>query len=53
MLEDITEEVHLVKRIALVFFKMKKRRLWSIHEHIEFKSLVRSWAKDSIESAAR
>ena len=53
MFQDITEEVHLVKNIALVYFKLTIIRLWSNHEHIEFESLVRSWAKDSIESPAR
>ena len=53
MLDDITEEEHLVKCKALVFFKLTIRRLWSKHKHSEFKSLFRSWERDSIESPAR
>ena len=45
MLEDFTEEVYLVQSIALILFKLTIRRLWSNHQHIELKSLVRSLAR--------
>ena len=39
-----------LKSMAFVFFKLTTRRLWSNREQITFKSLMRLWETDAIES---
>ena len=48
MLEDLTEEVHLVKNKELVFFKLTIRRLWLYHVHIRRNHKGVVWSEKAI-----